>query len=38
MPPLVEKGIHVIDLSGAFRINNREIYEAYYKETAARAR
>lgn len=35
IPPLVEKGIHVIDLSGAFRIKNREIYEAYYKETAA---
>ena len=34
-PSLSRKGIHVIDLSGAFRIKNREIYEAYYKETAA---
>lgn len=34
-PPLVEKGIHVIDLSGAFRIKNREVYESYYKESAA---
>ncbi len=33
--PSSRKGIHVIDLSGAFRIKNREIYEAYYKETAA---
>jgi|SRR5690625_2593026 len=34
-PLLVEKGVKVIDLSGDFRINNRETYKKWYKINAA---
>ncbi|MEJ8778174.1 N-acetyl-gamma-glutamyl-phosphate reductase [Pseudogracilibacillus sp. ICA-222130] len=34
-PVLVEKGVKVIDLSGDFRIKNREIYKEWYKIHAA---
>lgn len=34
-PLLVEKGVKVIDLSGDFRINNRETYKEWYKINAA---
>lgn len=35
IPPFLNTGIHVIDLSGAFRINNQDIYEQFYREEAA---
>ncbi|HLR18867.1 MAG TPA: N-acetyl-gamma-glutamyl-phosphate reductase [Staphylococcus sp.] len=34
-PDLVEKGIKVIDLSGDFRLTNRNVYQQFYGETAA---
>lgn len=35
VPQLVSKGIKIIDLSGDFRLKNRDVYETYYGETAA---
>lgn len=34
-PDLVEKNIKVIDLSGDFRLTNRDIYQQFYGEAAA---
>ncbi len=34
-PKLIEKNIKVIDLSGDFRLTNRDVYKQFYGETAA---
>ncbi|EHJ08596.1 N-acetyl-gamma-glutamyl-phosphate reductase [Staphylococcus simiae] len=35
IPPFLNTGVHIIDLSGAFRLTNRDVYEQFYQEEAA---